>query len=300
MRSEDVVRSTTGTTMASQARSWTAIAVGALALQSLTVSALGTRQPCINFQSDTGFLIAKNDGKSAVILLDSMDSPAVHIAANSFADDVQRVTGTRPQLYNDTMPSGGIQPIIVGTINSKLMQSIQGASNITSSLTGKWESYWTGVLDHPMNGVKQGLVIAGSDKRGAVFALYELSEQMGVSPWYWWADVPTQSQSSLWFDPSLTCSHGEPHVKYRGIFLNDEQPALYGWAMEKFVNNDKSKSPFIPEMYGQVFELLLRLKANYLWPASECGPRAIRSLSHVLISSVNRFSVGQYVQCRPC
>ncbi len=250
--------------------SWTALALGALALRALTVSAISsTLQPCITFDSDSGFLIAKDNGTSAVIVLDSMDVPAIHIAASSFADDVQRVTGTRPTLYNDTVPRGGGQPIIVGTVGSKLIQSIQGVSNISSSLDGKWESYWTGVLSDPLAGVNQGLIIAGSDKRGAVFGLYELSEQMGVSPWYWWADVPVKSQSCIWFDPSLTCSHGEPHVKYRGFFLNDEQPALYGWAMEKFVNNDKSKSPFVPEMYSQVFELLLRLKANYLWPASE-------------------------------
>lgn len=104
-------------------------------------------------------------------------------------------------------------------------------------------------------------------QRGAIYALYTLSEHMGVSPWYWWADVPSQSQSHIAFPSDATYVHGPPAVKYRGLFLNDEQPVLWNWAREHFKMGDKP--PFQVGMYERFFELLLRLKANYAWPASK-------------------------------
>ena len=111
----------------------------------------------------------------------------------------------------------------------------------------------------PLPGVAEGLIIAGSDKRGTIYGIYDLSEQIGVSPWYWWADVPVQHQNALFVKPGRYVQ-GPPAVKYRGIFLNDEAPALSGWVKEKFGNYNH-------QFYEKVFELLLRLKANYLWPA---------------------------------
>src|ERR1051326_4832968 len=112
---------------------------------------------------------------------------------------------------------------------------------------------------NPLPGIDRALVIAGSDKRGTIYGVYDLSEQIGVSPWYWWADVPVTPHSDLFVKP-VRRVHGSPVVKYRGIFLNDEAPALSGWTKEKFggVNS---------KFYVHVFELLLRLRANYLWPA---------------------------------
>ncbi|GAB3026599.1 hypothetical protein GCM10027051_34250 [Niabella terrae] len=107
--------------------------------------------------------------------------------------------------------------------------------------------------------VKRALVIAGSDKRGVAFGALELSKQIGVSPWYWWADVPVKKQSSIYINKG-SYHYPSPSVKYRGIFLNDEAPALSGWAKEKF-------GGFNHKFYSKVFELLLRLKANYIWPA---------------------------------
>ncbi|MFC7669511.1 glycosyl hydrolase 115 family protein [Hymenobacter humi] len=114
-------------------------------------------------------------------------------------------------------------------------------------------------MNNPMPGVERALVIAGSDKRGTIYGIYDLSQQIGVSPWYWWADVPTKQQPALYV---LAGRHtqGEPKVKYRGIFLNDEAPALSGWAKEKFGGINS-------KMYVHVFELILRLRGNYLWPA---------------------------------
>ena len=109
--------------------------------------------------------------------------------------------------------------------------------------------------------LNSALVIAGSDKRGTIYGIYDLSEKIGVSPWYWWADVPVKKQSNLYVLP-VAILQGEPKVKYRGIFINDEAPALSGWSMEKF-----GTEMFNHKLYEHVFELILRLKGNFLWPA---------------------------------
>jgi len=96
--------------------------------------------------------------------------------------------------------------------------------------------------------------------------MYSLSEQMGVSPWYWWADVPVTPQHTIAFDRSKVCSHAEPSIKYRGLFINDELPVLWNWAHDTF-GIPAVERPFQVGMYARVFELLLRLKANYMWPA---------------------------------
>ncbi len=115
------------------------------------------------------------------------------------------------------------------------------------------------VIDKPFKGIDKALVIAGSDKRGAAYGTFEISKQMGVSPWYWWADVPVKKKDAIYIKKNIFL-RDHPLVKYRGIFLNDEAPALSGWVHEKFGN-------FNHQFYEKVFELLLRLKGNYLWPA---------------------------------
>jgi hypothetical protein len=128
-----------------------------------------------------------------------------------------------------------------------------------AALRGKWEGYLIASVDQPLPGVKRALVIVGADKRGSIFGMYEVSEQIGVSPWYWWADVPTTRRNSV-VVPMDTLVTDAPVVKYRGIFLNDEQPALTNWAKERFGGYNSA-------FYERVFELLLRLRGNYLWPA---------------------------------
>ncbi|RYG15635.1 MAG: glycosyl hydrolase, partial [Chitinophagaceae bacterium] len=124
---------------------------------------------------------------------------------------------------------------------------------------GTWENCITQVVNKPFVGVEKALVIAGSDKRGTIYGIYSLSEKIGVSPWYYWADVPIVKQTSISIN-SGRFIQGSPAVKYRGIFLNDEAPALSGWTTEKF-------GGFNYKFYDKVFELILRLKGNYLWPA---------------------------------
>ena len=128
-----------------------------------------------------------------------------------------------------------------------------------SDIPGKWEASLIQVVQHPLPGVESALVIAGSDKRGTIYGIYDLSEQMGVSPWHFWADVPSQHHAALFVQAGRQVQ-GPPAVKYRGIFLNDEAPALAGWAKEKYGGLNHA-------CYTNTFELLLRLKADYLWPA---------------------------------
>ena len=103
------------------------------------------------------------------------------------------------------------------------------------------------------------MIISGSDRRGTAYGVFEVSKRIGVSPWYWWADVPVKKKTDLFINANTYFSDA-PKVKYRGIFINDEAPALSGWTREKF-------GGFNHKFYEKVFELILRLKGNYLWPA---------------------------------
>ncbi|TCD68567.1 hypothetical protein EIP91_010492 [Steccherinum ochraceum] len=233
---------------------------------------------CVAFTSSASTFPVVSGHKASPIFLSADDWPGVQRAAHDFAADIQRVTGVKPTLSNVTTsqnsflaPVKSSTPIIVGTLGrSSLIDQVINNTNLdVSSIQGNWESFLTKEVANPLPGVKSAYVIVGADKRGTIYALYDHSEQFGVSPWYWWADVPVTQHSEL-FTASSGCSHGSPTVKYRGLFLNDEQPALQNWAMEKFTNGTGAPltgSPFNHWFYTNLFELLLRLKANYLWPA---------------------------------
>lgn len=199
------------------------------------------------------------NGHTATIIYDREDDPLIQITANLFAGDVQMVSGHKPVLSSSVGPAKNL--IIIGTIaQSKFIQQLISAKKINvDKLKDKWEGYQVQVVKSPFKGVDEALVIAGSDKRGAAYGVFELSKQMGVSPWYWWADVPVKQKTAIYVQAKTTLTDA-PKVKYRGIFINDEAPAFSRWTKEKFggVNH---------LVYEKVFELLLRLKANYLWPA---------------------------------
>jgi hypothetical protein len=196
----------------------------------------------------------------ATLYVDSADFPGVIRAVGDLQADIQRVTTRTAAIAHDEIGLGS-NAIIIGTAGkSKIIdQLIRDRKIEANSIAGKWESFLIQVVPNPLPGVASALVIAGSDKRGTIFGIYDLSDQIGVSPWYWWADVPVQHHDEL-FVKLGTFVQGPPAVKYRGIFLNDEAPSLTGWVQEKYGNYNH-------EFYTKVFELLLRLKANYLWPA---------------------------------
>ncbi len=198
--------------------------------------------------------------QTASLLVDEQDHWLVQKSVSFFQNDIAAVTGKTPVLYHQ-VPEAGKNIILAGSLDqSPLIKALVNAKKInTESIKGKWEAYQIQVIKQPFPGVENALVIVGSDRRGTAFGILELSKQIGVSPWYWWADVPVKKQSSLYVNRGAVLQD-RPLVKYRGIFINDEAPAFSGWTREKFggVNH---------LVYEKVFELLLRLKANYLWPA---------------------------------
>ena len=222
--------------------------MAATALAMLTATAQQTR-----------FCIAQ-DSKTAPILVDTNDWKGVIRAAQDLGDDVRKVTGTPSQVVETsqllTLNSqlSTVNSILVGTIGkSKLIDQLIKQKKIdVKQVRGQWESYLIDVVDGH-------LVIAGSDKRGTIYGIYEISQRIGVSPWYWMADAPVVHHDEVYYDAGRIVQPS-PKVKYRGIFINDEWPSFGTWCNNHFGGvNAKA--------YAHIFELLLRLKANYFWPA---------------------------------
>ncbi|EJD06971.1 uncharacterized protein FOMMEDRAFT_131740 [Fomitiporia mediterranea MF3/22] len=250
-----------------------AFLVGFLCLTA--VYAIG-QDTCVSFKSSGSDLSIINGDSAAPLYLSEDEWPGVQRAAADFASDIQKVTGKTPKASNVTASvKTSATPIIIGTLGkSSLIDAVVNHTQLdVSSVSGQWESFMTKLVKNPLPGVSQAYVIVGADKRGTIYAMYDLSEQIGVSPWYWWADVPTTKNAQIFFSAS-GCSHGSPTVKYRGIFFNDEQPALQNWAMEKFTNGTGAAltgSPFNHFFYAKVFELILRLRGNFMWPGNAFG-----------------------------
>ncbi len=218
------------------------------------------RADYISFEkSADGFQIV-GPSQVATIYVDSQDHPGVIRAAADLAEDLKRVTGKLAQLEKQIDTVKGL-PIIIGSIGqSRIIDGLSKAGKIDlTAIEGKWEAGITQVVDSPYPGIDRALVIAGSDKRGTIFGVYQLSRQIGVSPWHWWADVPIEQHETVTVTAG-TYVIDSPKVKYRGIFINDEEPAFGPWAREKFGGINS-------KMYSHMFELILRLKGNYLWPA---------------------------------
>jgi len=205
----------------------------------------------------------------ANIVIDANDWPGVIRAANDLRTDVNRVTGRAPALPND-LESAGRNVVIIGTLGkSALIDRLVREKKIdVSAIEGKWESFMIEVLSKPFPGVDSALVICGSDKRGTIYGTYDLSEHIGVSPWHYWADVPARHHDRV-FVKAGKFVQGPPSVKYRGLFLNDEAPDLSNWIHAKFGNAPgyDNAANYGPGFYTNLFELMLRLRANYLWPA---------------------------------
>lgn len=231
---------------------------GYIVLVSTFVNAQQTSGITENIISDdSGFPIVSKEGKATDLFYDKSENIAVIRAAKDLQSDIQKVTGKFPNL--STIETSNEFEIIIGTVGiNKVVDKLISSKKINAKdLKGKWESFVITTIEDSKS--KKQLIIAGSDRRGTIYGIYELSKQLGVSPWYYWNDVPVKKRSSAYILPGYFAS-GEPKVKYRGIFINDEEPAFGTWARTKFggVNS---------KMYSNLFELLLRLRANYLWPA---------------------------------
>ena len=213
----------------------------------------------VNFKSAETITLYDDNTNPSILYSKNVD-PGVLRAIYNLQSDFTKVTGECPLLTNRVSVANG-SLIIIGTIgtNSEIDELVKRGKLDESELTGKREKYIICNIENPYPNVARAIVIAGSDKRGTIYGIYELSRQIGVSPWYYWADVPVEKRKSIYF-LNGQYTDGEPAVKYRGIFLNDEAPALSGWSRVTF-------GGFNSKFYEKVFELLLRLKANYLWPA---------------------------------
>ena len=222
--------------------------------------ALG-KQPIASFQASqaSGVALVKA-GRAAPIYVDAGDHAGVLRAVGDLQGDIEKVGGVRPLLHSGGRPAGA-DVVIVGTLGkSALIDGLVASGKLDASSTrGKWEGYLVQTVIRPMPGVERALVVAGSDKRGTIYGIYEISEQIGVSPWHFWADVPVTRRAQVSIAAPKRIDDA-PVVKYRGIFLNDEAPALTGWVREKYGNYNS-------KFYEKVFELILRLRGNYLWPA---------------------------------
>lgn len=220
---------------------------------------LGEQNP-VCFESSGDALTLVENRQAINLVVDSADWAGVVRAAGDLQTDVARVTDVTPDLVH-ALPTKAKSVVLMGTLGkSALIDALVRQKKLdVSAIEGQWESWITCTLEKPFPGIDSALVIVGSDKRGSIYGIYDLSQQIGVSPWYWWADVAPEKREALYFSKG-TYVQGPPAVKYRGFFINDEAPAISGWANERFGDLNS-------EFYAHVFELLLRLRANYLWPA---------------------------------
>jgi hypothetical protein len=218
--------------------------------------------------TDPGAYISFHGGAMSLVgvpvVVSPEDHPGVVRVAGDLRDDIERVTGVRPG------SAVAREVVLVGTIGrSPLIDALVASGKLdVRGVRGKWETSLQTVVERPMPGVERAFVVAGSDPRGTIFGAYDVSYGIGVSPWYWWDDVPPVHRDQVYVLPGRF-SQGTPAVKYRGIFINDENPALGTWAPAFF---GPGKAPGYPggfnaDFWARVFEVLLRLKGNYVWPA---------------------------------
>ena len=244
---------------------------------------------------DPAALILADHGGGAAIVIDRRDYPVVLLAAELCADDIARVSGRRPPVATDaTAP----EVVIAGTLgHSALVDLLVGEGKLPRAATirGQWEATLWEVIEQPLPGVKRALVIVGSDRRATAYGLMQLSEAIGVSPWYWWADVPVAHRNALAI-ALRGAQTDSPAVKYRGIFINDEDWGLNPWASKTF---DPDFGNIGPKTYAKVFELMLRLRLNTLWPAMHACTAEFASQPENLILADEYGIVAGSSHCEP-
>ena len=205
------------------------------------------------------------------IWVDETDAEVVKIAADALIGDIKNISGQTIERFADATVKAK-QIVIIGTLGqSALIDQLAKENKIAAEkIEGKWENFLIQTVENPTDQIERALVIAGSDKRGTAFGVFELSRMMGVSPWTWWADVQPVKREALFVTEGVLFS-GTPSVQYRGIFLNDEDWGLQPWAAK---NMDPDVQDLGPNAYAKICELLLRLKANLLWPAMHPSTKA--------------------------
>lgn len=214
-----------------------------------------------NEQQHTHFTLVSN-GKAIPVYMDDSgaDAKGLKLVAQSFAGDVELVSGSKPAIVTDHSLASEYA-IIVGTAGSSRLIDQLAAQGKLAAWERKRETFLIEVIEQPFANIGRAIVIAGADKRGTFYGIYHLSGLIGVSPWVYWGDVkPAQTEQLQIPLSGLSYVSKQPSIKYRGFFLNDEWPSLGSWAMNHC-------GGFNEHMYKPIFELILRLKGNYLWPA---------------------------------
>ena len=236
-------------------------------------------------------------GRSTVLCYDPADYAVVAKSVSLLADDIFRVTGKRVSVRAISDKGLPAECVIAGTLGrSRLIDRLVERGKLdTAILAGRWESYLVEVVEQPLPGVRRALVIAGSDRRGTAYGLLSVSEAVGVDPWYWWADVPVVRRPELRLAVRPFLSK-EPSVKYRGVFINDEDWGLLRWARGTFETDRKNIGP---KTYAKVCELLLRLKGNYLCPAMHEASTAFNKIpENKMVADTFAIVMGS-VHCEP-
>lgn len=220
-----------------------------------------------------GFPIVGTEG-NAVFVVSQNDAEVVTTVAHCVIQDIKTITGKQPALRNRV--NDGDLPILAGTIGqSAILDGLIADGKVdTTGLTGVWEAYALQLVSNPMEGVSQALVIMGGTPRGTAYGLFEISRRIGVSPYVWWADVTPAPMSAIYVQGDRT-EVEKPSVQYRGLFINDEDWALLPWAKKTI---DAAYNNIGPNTYEKVMELLLRLRANCLWPAKHGSSKAFWSM----------------------
>ncbi|PXY42443.1 glycosyl hydrolase [Flavobacterium cheongpyeongense] len=213
-------------------------------------------------KNSVNFTIA-NPNQSASIYIDKNTDPLIVWAVNELADDVKEMTGKRPEIIETAAFSK--KGIYIGEVSSHLFKS----KSIQKELGNQWEKF-------SIKKEKENLIIAGSDVRGTVYAVFEIAERLGISPWKWWADVYPIKKENVTLQLPKYGIISSPSVQYRGIFLNDEDWGLQPWAAKTF---EKETGDIGPKTYEKIFQLLLRLKANTIWPAMHPSTKGFFTLS---------------------
>jgi hypothetical protein len=247
------------------------IVVACLAGLCAPVAVLAQAGTTLTFSNEAngqdGLLLASPSAPPAILVSAKELGPAAR-AIKDLAADFGRVLGKNATITaTTTLPKSGDAPaIIIGTLGSSELidQLVKDGQLDATAIKGKWEAYASQIVTGA-DGKPVALAIAGSDARGTIFGAYDLSQQIGVSPWHYWADVPPKKRQYI-FAPTVSKVYGPPSVKYRGLFINDEAPALSNWVTGRFPKGSGGNS-FTSPFYANVLELLLRLKGNYFWPA---------------------------------
>ena len=268
-----------------------------LAILLLCYATFGFAQIKISNKPHTGneFSIYSN-GNASEIYIDNSDFEVVKIVSQLLAEDIERVSGQKGKLLT-TKSIKSKQPIIIGTLgHNKWIDKLVASNKIDiSAIKNGWEQYIIKVVEKPFSGVDKALIIAGCDRRGTAYGTFTLSEAMGVSPLYWWADVPVKKQKAIYLETAEYISK-EPSVKYRGIFLNDEGWGLVPWAAKTF---DPTLGDIGPKTYAKICELILRMKGNMLAPAMHPGSGAFNKYPDNKIVADNYAIVMTSAHCEP-